>query len=158
MAALGAPTDAECGLVVDVDVAAEQLKQRQACVAHLREQGVHASLLPAEAAALPLSPEGEGEEQAREGSGGKDRAAGGGGGAELAAAAGGQLDGQPYSVQMWGLRKVYQVRRKKCTCICKCWLRVACWFVVRLVCLRPCLPACLPLCSATGAGLERGMR
>ncbi|KAL4855684.1 ABC transporter A family member 11 [Chlorella vulgaris] len=111
VAALGAPTDAECGLVVDVDVAAEQLRQRQACVSHLRAKGVHVSLLPAEAAALPPSPSFEGgaggEEQAQEGSAGrkgKPSAAGGG----VTAAADGQLEGQSFSVQMWGLRKVYR--------------------------------------------------
>ncbi|KAI3423876.1 hypothetical protein D9Q98_009710 [Chlorella vulgaris] len=116
VAALGAPTDAECGLVVDVDVAAEQLRQRQACVSHLRAKGVHVSLLPAEAAALPPSPSFEGgaggEEQAQQegsaGKKGKPSAAGGGGGGGVAAAADGQLEGQPFSVQMWGLRKVYR--------------------------------------------------
>ena len=132
-AALAAPTEAECGLTVDADVAEEQLRQRQRCASYLRQTSgssscssgdlsgglpAEAVLLPAQAvAALVMVPAGGGMGSpgslkiiAGDGDGKLAPAeiptlipASGGGGDEVA------LTGQPYAVEMFGLRKVYKV-------------------------------------------------
>jgi hypothetical protein len=113
-AALAAPTEAEAGLAVDPDVAAEAAAQRSACAAHLRQNGKTVPpLLPAEAAVVPLdggstSPLGKASSAiaakvaAVEGADGGDAGAG----ADVAS----EAQGRPFAVQMWGLRKVYKVR------------------------------------------------
>jgi hypothetical protein len=89
-AALAAPTEAECGLTVDTDVAEEQQRQRQRCASYLRQRTGADGALPAEAVLLPA--------QAA-----MVLPAKGGSGDELA------LTRQPYAVEMFGLRKVYKV-------------------------------------------------
>jgi hypothetical protein len=128
-AALAAPTEAECGLPVDTDVAEEQQRQRQRCASYLRKRSggaagggglpAEAVLLPAQAAvllpaqaAVVLPAKGGGAP-----AGSLKAAVAGGGGCgdaeqELLPASGGDelaLTGQPYVVEMFGLRKVYKV-------------------------------------------------
>jgi hypothetical protein len=110
-AALAAPTEAECGLAVDADVADEAARQRAACAAHLRRPSGGSHQLPAEAAL----PRGQGQAAAAgpdSTHGGADAAAAAAkeGDAEAAAAGGLECPVRPFAVQMWGLRKVYQVR------------------------------------------------
>ncbi len=108
--ALGEPTESECGLSVDADVAEESDRQRKRCATYLRQAGggsaaaapAEAVLLPAQLAVMPVATGGSGD-------GAADTA--GTAGAKLAAAEGQDLSltGRPYAVEMFGLRKAYKV-------------------------------------------------
>lgn len=117
--ALGEPTESECGLSVDTDVAEESNRQRKRCAVYLRQAGggsaapAEAVLLPAQVALMPLADSGAA------GTAGTAPAAGAAG-AKLATGEGEDpsLAGRPYAVEMFGLRKAYKVRRWGTVCVC----------------------------------------
>ena len=101
--ALGEPTESECGLLVDEDVAEEAARQRTRCAAYLR-QAAGGTLAPAEAVLLPA-------QLAVMPAPGNGAAGAAAAGAKRETAEGEDLSlaGRPFAVEMFGLRKAYKV-------------------------------------------------